>query len=451
LVDQFGDPLPQSSVPSTNNTRMPDTNNTQSAETTAGSQRAAQDVGQNALQTNSANANSPYNSYAPNEQAREPALNFQEQSVRSDQFASNREVTRFGDLARQLGVDPLVLINFLIDYQAKLEGAVHGPGFYFVGPNVPLSDLVQAAGGTANWADESGVELLSTAVSAPDGRAMSQHLNLPLRQGTLATYVVRPRDQLHFNQVFNDVGGTATLQGEVRFPGTYPILRGEHLSDLLVRAGGVTNIAYPYGTVFLRKSAAQTEKEGYMRVANEVENQLLSGMTRSGSGAISPATFTSMQDFVEQLRNQKAVGRVSVIADPSILASKPELDPILESGDILYIPQRPSTVAVLGEVMHQGSFAYQSGKTVNDYIQLAGGYSKYSYDSYTFIVLPDGTAQKVEMSWLNFASTSLPPGSTIVVPRDISPFDWRQSIIDTTQLFSQLAVTAASLAVLSKQ
>ena len=141
-----------------------------------------------------------------------------------------------------------MLINFLIDHRARLDGAVRGPGAYFVGPNVSLADLVQAAGGTVSWADESGVELLTTAVDSGNGRAASQRQTLPLRQGTLASYVVRPRDQLHFNKVFTDTGiGSVSVQGEVRFAGNYPITRGEHLSDVLMRAGGLTSTAYPRG------------------------------------------------------------------------------------------------------------------------------------------------------------------------------------------------------------
>ncbi len=157
-------------------------------------------------------------------------------------FPANREAQTFGELSRQLGVDPLVLVNFLIDHRARLDGAVRGPGTYFVGPNVSLNDLVQAAGGTANWADESGIELLTTAVDNNSGRSVSQRQTLPLRQGTLASYIVRPRDQLHFNKVFTDVGvGSVTVQGEVRFAGSYPITRGERLSDVLARAGWPRN------------------------------------------------------------------------------------------------------------------------------------------------------------------------------------------------------------------
>jgi len=381
------------------------------------------------------------------------APNYQDQPAAPGAFASNQEVQTFGELSRQLGMDPLVLINFLIDHRARLDGAVRGPGPYFVGPNVSLADLVQAAGGTVSWADESGVELLTTVVDGRNGRAASQRQTLPLRQGMLASYIVRPRDQLHFNRVFTDTGvGSVSVQGEVRFAGNYPITRGEHLSDLLMRVGGLNSTAYPAGTVFLRKSAAQVEEQGYKRTANEIQSQLLAGMARIGNDKISGEGFTAIQGFINQLRNQKGLGRIAISADPSVLAANPQLDPLLEAGDVVFIPQRPSTVTVLGEVMQPGSYSYQPGMTVGDYVKRAGGYAQFSNDDMTFIVLPDGSARKIETSWLGFeASTRLPPGSSIVVPRDLAPLSTRQIILDVTGIMSSLAVTIASLAVLAKQ
>ena len=392
------------------------------------------------------------NGMIPQRSQPQPAQNFVEAPVSPGRYVANREIKTFGELVRQLDVDPLVLINFLIEHRARLDGAVRGPGSYFVGPNVGLNDLVQAAGGTLNWADENGVELITTAIDRQTGKAATRRQSLALRQATLANYVVRSRDTLHFNQISTNVGiGAVTVQGEVRFAGSYPIIRGEHLSDLLSRAGGLTNTAYPYGTVFLRKSAAAAEHEGYIRAASEIENELVIAMTRVGNDKIDPGTFASMQAFVNELRTQKAVGRVSITADPSVLVSKPELDPLLEAGDVLYIPQRPSTIAVLGQVMQPGSFPYRAGLTLNDYIAQAGGYAATSDESLTFIVLPDGSARRVQKSWLSFDAEDLPPGSTIVVPRDVTPLDTRQLILDVSSIFSQFAVSLASLAVLAKQ
>jgi protein involved in polysaccharide export with SLBB domain len=275
---------------------------------------------------------------------------------------------------------------------------------------------------------------------------------LPLKQGLLANYTVKPHDEFRFKQVFADSDlGSVTIQGEVRFTGTYRIKRGDHLSDLLMRAGGLTSTAYPYGTVFLRKSAAAAERDSYIRAAKEIEDQLVVAMTRVGTDKISPDTFSSMQSFVTDLRNQKAVGRVSIQADPSVLATKPELDPLLEAGDVVFIPQRSNTVSVLGQVKQPGSYPYQASKTLGDYIDQAGGYTTLAQSSDTYIVLPDGSARPLNRSWLSFDADALPPGSSIVVPRDVTPLDLRQTIIDVSQIFSQLAVSIASVAVISKQ
>ena len=263
---------------------------------------------------------------------------------------------------------------------------------------------------------------------------------------------MRPHDQFRFPQAFTDVGiGSVTVQGEVRYAGTYSVLRGEHLSDLLGRAGGLTNTAYPYGTVFLRQSAAHIERDGYIRAANEVENQLVVAMTRVGNDKLDANTFASMQGFVNELRNQQALGRISIVADPSVLAANPNNDPLLESGDVIYIPQRPSTISVLGQVKQAGSYPYRAGESVEDYVEQAGGYARAADEGETFVVMPDGSARNIEKSWLSFDTTTLPPGSAIVVPRDVTPLDLRQRIIDVSQIMSQFAVTIASVAVLSKQ
>lgn len=377
------------------------------------------------------------------------ALNFEKADA--GQIATNREIINFGDLARQLNVDQLVLVNFLIEHQADISGAVNGPGAYFIGANVSLQELLQGAGGASGWADKSGVELTSTAVDNQTGHAVTSRSQLPLGVGMLSHYIVRSHDEFRFNQVFTDTGlGAVTVQGEVRFGGIYQIKRGEHLSELMVRAGGLTNVAYPAGTVFLRKSAAATEHESYLRAASEVEEQIVVAMTRIGNDKIDPNAFTSLQAFVTELRNQKAVGRIAIAADPSLLAARPDLDPLLEAGDVIYIPQRPSTISVLGQVMQPGSLPYRSGTTLREYIDRAGGYRASADSSNTFIVLPDGSARKVERSWLNFSSETLPPGSAIVVPRDVTPLDMRQVIIDVSQIFSQLAVSIASVAVISR-
>ena len=379
--------------------------------------------------------------------------NLQEEPNLPGQTWSNKEITRLSQLASQLHVDPVVLANFLEDHTVNVDGAVQGPGIFLVGPDAEIQAVVAAAGGMARWADRSAVEVISTSVDPETGSAQTSRRTLSLANGADAAFVVSPRDDVHINEVFTAVGvGSVQIQGQVRHTGTYQIVRGEHLSDLLMRAGGLTDSAYPYGTVFLRRSAAQRERDAFQREASEIENQLLLAMSRRDPNAkLAPDAFTSLQGYVNEIRQQKPLGRVTVVADPTVLAAHPAQDPLLEPGDIIYIPQRPYSVAVLGEVLQPGSVPFKSDLSATDYISRAGGYSQFADSSETILVLPDGSARRVDTSWMNFGSDSIPPGSTIYVARDISGVDLHQIIIDTTQIFSQLATSAAALAVLSKQ
>lgn len=391
------------------------------------------------------------NNQQPKEGQQNNAPNFERQLASPGEVPSNQSVVTFGDLARQLDVDPLVLMNFLMDNDAQIEGAVRGPGNYFVGPYATLQDLVAAAGGTQGWADESGVEVISTSVNAIEGKSKTTRKLLSLHASTLSNYIVKPHDEIRFNQVYTSVGaGMVTIQGQVRYPGRYPIERGEHLSDLMLRAGGLTDVAYPYGTIFLRKSAAKVERKGYERMASEIQNVMVAGMTRVGSGQISPSVFQAMQGFIKDLRDTKPLGRVSIIADPALLASNSAQNPLLEPDDVIFIPQRPSSVTVLGQVMQQGSFPFSPKMTVDDYIEQAGGTTQFADTSLTFLVLPNGQARRAESSWFNLSSPDIPPGSTIVVSRDAAPLDIRQILFDSLGVLQNLAVSAASLAVLSR-
>jgi protein involved in polysaccharide export with SLBB domain len=376
--------------------------------------------------------------------------NMQQQQLAIGELATNTEVQTFGQLSRQLNVDALLLANFFVNHDVSVGGDIQGAGSYLVGPGVTLQDIIAAAGGLDAWVDRAHVEIISAKVVPGARSAQTERQLVSLDDAASANYQISPRDEVRFSKIYASVGaGTVTIQGEVRSNGTYNIEHGERLSELLLRAGGLTDQAYPLGTVFLRKSAAATERAGYRRAADEIENILLTGMTKVGTEKVAPEAFTSMQSFVTELRHATAAGRISVVADPAVLLSHPDRDPILDPGDVIYIPSRPSTVTVLGQVMQPGSFLFSPKASADDYISLAGGYGQVADESRAFIVFPDGTARQVDSSWLNLDAPNIPPGSTIIVPRDIAPIDLRQTILDISGVLSQLAISAASLSVIN--
>ena len=76
--------------------------------------------------------------------------------------------------------------------------------------------------------------------------------------------------------------GTIELAGEVRFPGKYPIHQGETLLSVLQRAGGLTDLAFPGGAVFIREELKKREKDQLELLANRLQSDLAASVARSG-------------------------------------------------------------------------------------------------------------------------------------------------------------------------
>jgi len=363
------------------------------------------------------------------------------------------ELENVAGLGQQIGIDPIVLISFLADHRVTLNGAVRGPGTYLVGGSVKLDELVEAAGGPLKWTDLSKVLLSHTEVDPATGRSKTQQLTVPITGENLAAVPVNLRDVFRFNPVYTDIDrGTVVVQGEIRFPGAFDITRGERLSELMQQAGGLTSEAYPYGAVFLRKSAAALQKVGYERSADDIEKQLTMAVAQGSNTVTAGPTAeaaTFLSGLVAQLHNTQPSGRVTVVVDPATLATHPEDDVVLQPGDFLYIPQRPSSVTVVGEVLNPGSYPQTADRTVDDYIELAGGYGRYADTSYVYVINPDGSSRPVQSSLFHFGSDRLPPGSLVVVPRDLRPFDAQQFAVIITKIFSDLALAAASISVVA--
>ncbi len=213
---------------------------------------------------------------------------------------------------------------------------------------------------------------------------------------------------------------------------------------------GLTDEAYAYGAIFTRKSAALAEAEANQREANMLNDEIATlASTPSTIGA--QPNLGYLQVMAQTLAHQPTIGRISISIDPALLLAHPDRDPLLETGDAIYVPKRPSTVAVTGEVLNAGAFAWKPGMSLDDYIDLAGGENDAAEDSMVFVIMPDGTAVPSSTSWWSFGGGArIPPGATIVVPRDPQPFSLTTFLATYTDILSKVAITAASLAVLNR-
>lgn len=324
------------------------------------------------------------------------------------------------------------LLPVLLEHAISVGGAVRRPGAYPVGGTVSARDLSLVAGGLLAGAREIELDLnRGTGVGAE---------RVPADR--MAEVELGSGDDIRFNAQLPEFEGSGVLlAGEVARPGLYTIRKGEKLSELLARAGGLTDYSYAYGTVFTRRSVKEGQEAGFRRTARELNNSLVAIAARSNQGQ----NLVGAASLVKALSEAEASGRMVVEADPRVLALRPGLDTILEPGDSIYIPKRPNYVLALGDVSNPGALQFVAGKSAGNYLREAGGAMFTADSKRAFMVLPDGTAQPLRA----VSGQVPPPGTTIIVPKNVDPLYKLAVIRDVSTIIAQLASSVATIAVLA--
>ena len=149
------------------------------------------------------------------------------------------------------------------------------------------------------------------------------------------------------------------------------------------------------------------------------------------AGAAAQAQVVLM--YANQLEDMPVVGRQTIN-----LTNKTENQITLEDGDTIYIPNRPSHVSVTGSVQNPTTALYLPAKSVENYIQDAGGYTRISDIRNLYLMLPNG--QSVPFDQLNQQGQIIPPGSVIVVPPKTDKLSW----LGITEVFSKVLANIAT-------
>jgi len=317
----------------------------------------------------------------------------------------------------------------------RIDGRVNVPGRYPLEPAMHVSDLIRAGGSLEDSAYRGQAELTRYAVI--DGDARQTEL-IPVNLAAIkrgdpgADLQLKPYDTLVIKPIPSWMEpGNIELAGEVRFPGFYPIHQGETLNSVLQRAGGFTDVAFPYGAVFIREELKIREKEQLEVLANRLQTDLAalslqavagSAATSNAAGGVAAAQGLQVgQQLLAQLRETKPVGRL-VISVEGVLKGKPGglNDVLLKNGDKLLVPKKTEEITILGEVQSPTSHVYQPGLTRNDYISKSGGATQKADQKRIYVVRANGDVVSGERSgWFRRSkSVDMRPGDTIVVPLD---------------------------------
>jgi protein involved in polysaccharide export with SLBB domain len=328
----------------------------------------------------------------------------------------------------------------------RVGGQVRAEGQYPLESGMRISDLLRAGGGLGASAYLTSAELTRYAVVDGQYREtelIDVDLTAAVRGDARADLILTPYDYLNVKEMPRWKGQeSVSIEGEVVFPGNYPIRRGETLSSVLRRAGGLTDLAFPEGSIFTRRELVEREKEQLEVMARRVERDLAAISVTDPNAS---ETITTGQALIAQLRSAVATGRLVIRLD-QIAEGVTDADVILKDGDELRVPDQRQEVTVLGEVQYATSHLYDRGLSRDQYIGKSGGLTSRADQRRVYVVRANGevVAQSGARWFQRGSSSGIRPGDTIVVPLDVDQPLARWTSI--TQIIYQMAIAAAAVA-----
>ncbi len=276
-----------------------------------------------------------------------------------------------------------------------INGMVVNPGTFVFTDNTTVEDLILRAGGLLEGASTARVDV-ARRVNDPGSMDKTDTLGVtytfPIKDGFAVDggedFILHPYDvvSVRVSPGFREQT-YVTISGEVLFPGTYQLLnRNETISDLIARAGGLTDQAYVKGASLSRRNRGNLNRQIARVVAQN-----------SASDSVNIASLDAEANFM-----------VSLNLEAALKNPHSDRDTRLMSGDNIVIPELNHTVRVLGDVMFPNAVSFEPGKNKKYYVNAAGGYTAKAKKSKTYIVYANGSAAR--------NAAKIEPGCTIIVP-----------------------------------
>jgi protein involved in polysaccharide export with SLBB domain len=356
----------------------------------------------------------------------------------------------------------------IVEKKVRVAGSVKTTGDFGYFDNMRVKDLIEYAGGLLRQANKEQAEITRVTITpqGPETRRIYIDLGRALAGNARDNIILKPDDYLFVRTVPEwDLYKLVTVEGEVKFTGTYSIKNGETLSSLLTRAGGFSNRAYPKGAVFTRRAVVEIQKKHLKQAMDRIEAEMLAFSSQTAVTELTKEEAERQAGYVKQqqkllakLKEIVPLGRVVIyLDDPERLRGTPA-DIALQEGDSLLVPQIQQTVNVLGAVVNPTAILYDPYSNVHDYLLRAGGLSSIADGKGTYIIKVNGSAiSRSAFGWFgapmyvgptvtyhvgSFNTLRLDPGDTIVVPEQLEKIAWLREIKDIATIIGQIALTA---------
>lgn len=283
-----------------------------------------------------------------------------------------------------------------------IHGEVYNPGVYRYAENETVEDFILQAGGLTDAASVMKVDVSRRIVNnktITSTDSIAQTFTFAIKDGFVIDgepgFHLQPYDEVYVRRSPGyNTQQNVTVSGEIMFEGNYTLTRkSQRLSEIIQKAGGVTKTAYVKGA----------RLERVMTPEDRLRQETTLKMVRAQSDEKDSINIDKLD-----LGNTYYVG---IELDKALAHPGSDEDIVLREGDHIIIPQYVGTVKVNGEVMYPNTVGYRAGKSVDWYVNQAGGWGNHAKKSHTYIIYMNGTVAKAGHN------AKPQPGCEIVVPK----------------------------------
>jgi len=289
----------------------------------------------------------------------------------------------------------------------SIAGEVRMPGNYEFVENMSLKDLILIAGGFTDAAHPqrievarrikgAGVDTNNTVLSRVFDITSVEDLQLKGAEVKLSSYdaIIIRKDPSYQKQV------NVSVEGEVVFPGTYVLkTKNERISDVIKRAGGLTNQAYDQGGYVTRNNNKTVVNQVNAERINKIQAALKD-------------TTGRLEREVERTVDRLAIDVSAILLNPG---SKNDLT--LEEGDVITIPKEKMDVRISGQVLFPTRVVFDRELDLKDYLGRAGGLTDNAKKGKIYVLYPNGNAAKTSTFLFFRGFPKVTPGSEVIVPK----------------------------------
>lgn len=336
----------------------------------------------------------------------------------------------------------------------SIIGGIRKPGEYVMTSSMTLGDLIGIAAGPTDKAYD-GESTIVRRRHSQDGKRhfdvgiITFNLSEVINGGPSAKILLENQDKIVIRQV-NTMEVSAKIEGWVQFPGMYILPSGSKIQDLIKIAGGIHEGADLRAAVFKRKRVADLQNrrlKSFYAQSTEQFARNRDKVTLSGSPSESFATQLSLmgQDrlYMNMMQFQ-TTGRVVIdLTSETFPASDDNL--VIEDGDVLSIPQKMTTVMVMGRIFNPSGYLWKPGQSVEDYLENSGGLLEDADKNHIYVVMANGevksAAQKGGRSRL--MSFKPGPGDIVFVPQKTLDRTTMSQVMDVLQMLRLAVETGA--------